>query len=692
MRKLLTLSVIILGISSVMSQLVVMREFLGVFGGNELTVGVILGNWTLLTGIGSYLGKKLPQKYPVLIGSQIGIGVLPLVQLSLLRITKNVLFVQGEIANLTEIFGWSFILLTPFCLLTGSFLILACNLYSQQRKASDIGKIYLIDSIGDITGGALFSFVLIYVCNQFQIAYVILFLNLIMSLAVSFSITSNLRYVSIALLCFFGVLIPFYDLNASTVTQLYRGQNVIYEKASLYGHIVVTQEAGQITVFENNVPFFSTQDIISVEETVHYPLVQTDEEMLSVLLIGGGASGTIREILKYPVAAVDYVEIDPDIIKVGTTYTDNLEGARIITMDGRRYVKESSISYDVIILDVPDPDSAQLNRFYTVEFFKEVKAILADDGIFSLSLRTSPNYLGKPVRELNSSVYKSLASVFFNVIIIPGNENYFVASDADVTFKIAERIEEKNIPTSYVNKYYLSGTLTEDRISMVAASTTEDVDVNTDFKPEAYYYYILFWMSQFRSHFVGFIAVVTILVVILLVRIAPHPVPFAVFTTGFAGTALEVVAVLGFQILYGYVYSQVGVLITAFLVGLVLGAFYITETLEKYSTLSLVALEFSVVLFSVGLAVALPYIGRAVFPAIIVILGVLVGAEFPLASKLYYTDVHVTAAALYSADLLGGCLGALLVSALLVPLLGVVMVCILVGILNVVSGLILWKG
>ncbi|MBU7012327.1 MAG: hypothetical protein HXS46_16725, partial [Theionarchaea archaeon] len=342
MRKLLTLSVIILGISSVMSQLVVMREFLGVFGGNELTVGVILGNWTLLTGIGSYLGKKLPQKYPVLIGSQIGIGVLPLVQLSLLRITKNVLFVQGEIANLTEIFGWSFILLTPFCLLTGSFLILACNLYSQQRKASDIGKIYLIDSIGDITGGALFSFVLIYVCNQFQIAYVILFLNLIMSLAVSFSITSNLRYVSIALLCFFGVLIPFYDLNASTVTQLYRGQNVIYEKASLYGHIVVTQEAGQITVFENNVPFFSTQDIISVEETVHYPLVQTDEEMLSVLLIGGGASGTIREILKYPVAAVDYVEIDPDIIKVGTTYTDNLEGARIITMDGRRYVKESS--------------------------------------------------------------------------------------------------------------------------------------------------------------------------------------------------------------------------------------------------------------------------------------------------------------------------------------------------------------
>lgn len=691
MKRLLTISVVVLGISSVMSQLVVMREFLAVFGGNELTIGVILGNWTLLTGIGSYIGKKFPRKFTVLIGSQLGVGVLPLMQLSLLRVTKNILFIQGEIASLTELFVWSFVLLTPFCLLAGSFLVVACNLYSQRREASDIGRVYVIDSVGDITGGALFSFVLIYFLNQMEIAYVILFMNVILSFLVSLSVKSKLVYASVVILCFFGFLIYLYDLNGITTQKLYRGQTIVYEKHSLYGHIVVTEAKGQITVFENHVPFFSTEDVISNEETIHYAMVQTDEEGLTVLLLGGGASGTVKEVLKYPVVVVDYVEIDPDIIEVGTLYTDNLEGARIHEMDARQYVKETDTMYDVIILDVPDPDSAQLNRVYTVEFFEEVKNILVDNGVFSLSLSTSPNYLGKPTRELNSSVYRSLKSVFKNVIVVPGNENFFLASDADLTYRIAEKIEEKTIPTEYVNKYYLSGTLTEDRISMVSQSTTEDVNVNRDFKPEAYYYYIVFWMSQFRGHFIGFLIVLAVLVVILFVKIAPHPVPFALFTTGFAGTALEVVLLLGFQILYGYVYSQVGVLITCFLIGLVLGAFYVNETLKNYSKRSLLVLEFSMCIFSVGLAVFLPYMVKILFPVATAFLGALVGAEFPLASRLYYTDVHVTAAALYSADLLGGCLGALLVSTLLVPLLGVIVVCILVGSLNMVSGLILFK-
>lgn len=691
MKRLLTLSVVVLGISSVMSQLVVMREFLAVFGGNELTIGVILGNWTLLTGIGSYIGKKFPRKSIVLIGSQLGVGVLPLVQLSLLRVTKNILFVQGEIANLTEIFVWSFVLLTPFCMLAGSFLVLACNLYSEERKASDIGRIYLIDSLGDITGGALFSFVFIYLFNQVEIAYVILFMNVILSFLVSLSIRSKLLYVSVGVLCFFGFFISFYDLSGITTQELYKGQNIVYEKHSLYGHIVVTESRGQITVFENNVPFFSTENIISNEETVHYAMVQTDKEGLHVLLLGGGASGTVKEVLKYPVVVVDYVEIDPDIVKVGKLYTDNLEGAHIYEMDGRRYVKETDTIYDVIILDVPDPDSAQLNRVYTVEFFGEVKDILTKNGIFSLSLSTSPNYMGKPTRELNSSIYKSLKSVFENVIVIPGNENFFLASDGGLTYKIAERIEEKNIPTEYVNKFYLSGTLTEDRILMVSQSTTEDVNINSDFKPEAYYYYIVFWMSQFRGHFVSFLIVLAILVVILFLKIAPHPVPFALLTTGFAGTALEVVLILGFQILYGYVYSHIGVLITCFLVGLVAGAFYMNRTLDKYSKRSLIILEFLMFIFSVGLGIFLPHMIKIIFPLVIVVLGVIVGAEFPLASKLYYTDVSATAAALYSADLLGGCLGALLVSSILVPLLGIVTVCILVGLLNIASGIVLLK-
>ncbi len=687
MRKILTISVVVLGISSVMSQLVVMREFLAVFGGNELTFGIILGNWTLLTGIGSYVGKRLPQKVTVLIWSQMGIGVLPVVQLSLLRATKNLLFVQGEVANVSELFVWSFVLLAPFCLLIGSFFTLACGFLSQ-RRASDIGKVYVMDGLGTVVGGAFFSFVFIYIFDQVQISYSILVLNVGLSFLVSLSVRSRLLYGCVGIFCLFGV-ISFYDLNGMTIQQLYKGQNVVYEKSSLYGHIVVCEKAGQLTVFEDNVPLFSTGDIIAQEETVHYAMAQRDTPQ-RVLLIGGGASGTIEEALKYEVA-VDYVEVDPDILRVGETYTDNVRGALIYEMDGRQYVKETEMHYDVVILDVPDPDCAQLNRFYTVEFFGEVRNILEKDGVFSLKLSASPNYVGLPTRELYSSVYKALKSVFSHVIVIPGESTFFLASEGELTYRIAERIEEKAIPTEYVNTFYLSGTLTEDRISMVSQSVTEDVHANADFKPVAYYYYLVYWMSQFRSSFWGFLAGFIIVVVLLILWIAPHPVPFAVFTTGLAGTALEIVLVLGFQILYGYVYSQVGVLITCFMVGLVIGAFHVNKKLEKYSLRSLIVLEFLLFVFSVGLGVFLPCMVKAAFPLVTGVLGILVGAEFPVASSLYYEDVRVTAATLYSVDLLGGCMGALLASTVLIPLLGIPVVCTLVGVINAISGLILLK-
>lgn len=42
-----------LGFSAVITQLTLMRELLCVYSGNELVVGVVLGNWLLLTGLGA---------------------------------------------------------------------------------------------------------------------------------------------------------------------------------------------------------------------------------------------------------------------------------------------------------------------------------------------------------------------------------------------------------------------------------------------------------------------------------------------------------------------------------------------------------------------------------------------------------------------------------------------------------------
>ena len=106
----------------------------------------------------------------------------------------------------------------------------------------------------------------------------------------------------------------------------------------------------------------------------------------------------MSQALKYDSLKIDYVEIDPQLIKTGEVFLPEAESrslkssrARIHLLDGRLFVKRSFKSedknrYDVVILNLPDPYTAQLNRFYTQEFFGMIKAILNEEGVFSFTL------------------------------------------------------------------------------------------------------------------------------------------------------------------------------------------------------------------------------------------------------------------------------------------------------------------
>ena len=94
-RRLVFLAVCALGISSLMTQLTLMRELLCVFSGNELVFGIVLGNWLLLTGVGSYLGKgaaRLRRPVTLLVVAQLLIATLPIADVFLVRTLRNVIF------------------------------------------------------------------------------------------------------------------------------------------------------------------------------------------------------------------------------------------------------------------------------------------------------------------------------------------------------------------------------------------------------------------------------------------------------------------------------------------------------------------------------------------------------------------------------------------------------------------------
>ena len=706
-QRVIFFSITALGISSIITQVVVMREFMSVFYGNELVFGVILANWLLLTGLGSYLGKyidKVKHKVNLLITAQILIAILPVLHIIMIRVMRTKFFLPGQLISIGGVFITSLVLLLPYCLISGFLLTLFVVIYSDKGGSRQIGVVYFLDNIGDILGGLIFSFLLIYVFTHFQSAYLILFLNLVAALAVSIYFRKKVFIILLGVVIVVSIsIILTADLDVASTKIMFPGQELVYKENSLYGSLVVTKSEDQLNFFENGVPLFTTENTMNKEETVHYAMSQVNNPE-NVLLISGGIGGTTKEILKYGVERIDYVELDPLILKLGEEYTNNLDDKRInpVISDARLYVKKTEKKYDAVIIDLPDPSTAQINRFYTIEFFKELRKKMRKQGVMSISISSSENYMSPETQRLNSVLYNTLRAVFKNIIIIPGDKNYFVASDKELSYDIASLLREKNISTRYVNDYYLSTKITKDRVDYVMNSLIE-TRINKDFKPISYYYHLLFWLKHFNTNYVLIILLVIVLLAILLSRI--KPIPFAIFTTGFAASSLEVVILIGFQIIYGFVYHNISLIITCFMLGLALGSYYMNKHLRKKNTKSLVRIELLIFIYATLLPLILILLSRLgsnelifsltkiIIPLLTVILAVLVGMEFPLAAKLYFKNTKKlagTASALYASDLIGACLGALLISALLIPLLGLIWVCILIGVLNLISGFVIW--
>jgi len=688
-----------------------MRELLSAFSGNELVLGIVLGNWLLLTGAGASLGRiapRLPDPLGVLIVAQVAVALLPVASVFLLRTLRDVVFTRGAVVGVTETVVGCLVLLAPYCLITGLLLTLASLVLASQKGSASIGQVYFLDNVGDVIGGVLFSFVLVYLFDHFQILYVPALLNLAFAALVAAVARRRALALAIAIVTTGLGLIPGCDLDAVSTCLQYPEEVVKYRGNSPYGRVVVTAKPGQVNFYENGVPLFSTGRVDRVEEPVHLAMAQRPDAR-RVLLISGGISGTAREILKYggpdgDFPVLDYVELDPLIIQVGSRYVpENLADPqgriRVHNTDGRLFLRQTPERYDVIIVDVPDPSTSQLNRFYTEEFFEEAKGRLTPGGVLSISLGHYENFLSPELADLIAVAHRTLRRQFEHVLMLPAGRIVFLASDGPLVADVAGVLERRKIPTLSMGRHRLEGDFTPARLAAVRRAIREDAPVNKDFSPILYYYHLRYWISQFRVRFGLLVGGLGALLVVWLFR--ARPVTFALFTTGLAASALEVVLLVGFQILYGCVYHRVGLIVTMFMLGLGIGSWTMNRMLARRTRRDLAKLELAIAVFAALVPVALVALGRigdaaagavasqAGIPLLALALAVLVGLEFPLAGKAAFTSVSATAARLYTADYLGAALGALLVSTLLIPVMGVVAVCLLAAGLNLLSGLVI---
>lgn len=693
------LAVGVVGFTAMITQIIMLRELLSVFHGNELIIGIALSNWMLLTGIGAYLGKFFrlkKNKIKSIIFFQVLTGILPLATVFVLNYFRNDLFLPGILLNPFKALIGSFLLLAPFCIISGMLFTVFSKVISELLKTNLINKIYALEAVGSIVGGLLVNIILLFYVSTFWSLYVILMINL---LIVFFMLrVMGTRFMSFLLLIIIIVL-PFTisptKLSEITLSHRYRNQDILIEKNTPYGNILVTNTDGQINFYENGIPLFSTDNVIACEESVHYAMVQHNNPE-NILLISGGISGTIKEVLKYKIKRLDYVEINPDLVEIGKTFTQNIINdpkLNIITLDARRYIKKSNIKYDVVLINIPDPSTVQLNRFYTLDFLHELRVILNQNAVVSMSLMSTANYLSPESKENHAVMISTLKQVFENVIIINGYQNFFLASDNQLSHDIINRLTTLNIKNEYVNLYYIDNAGLEKRSKHIESLIGTPATINTDFKPVTYYLQLKYWLSMFKLNYT--ITGLLIISLFLLLYFKLNILNKTLFITGFSATSAEIIILISAQVIYGIIFYLTGVIITIFMIGLALGAAILIKmvkvNLQHYSIVQL-SLGFMILLIPIILyiykasAVSDQYV-LIILSILVLIIGMITGLQFALGSKLQQQSTAVIAAKAYSSDLMGSALGAFLVSSLLIPYFGIINISIGIGILNLMMSL-----
>ena len=692
LTRLIIISVIGTGISSIAIQIITVREFLSQFAGNEITISLVLFCWLIVGGFGSLVSKFFTRK-SVTIYSVITLvtALLPLIQISAIRVFRDTIFIHGESPGFYPIFFFILTFSAPYAFLIGFLLPYSLSVIKRGGGEFTSGQLYITDNMGDIAGGVLFSFILVYFLSPFQIMVITSSLLILISLALIIHIKRYLLFgvglVSVAAFLCFGLD---KDFELSTLVNQY-GPDMVSYKESPYGRIVLTKERGQYTIWESGTPTYSTFDITAAEEKIHYPLSQVDH-VEAVLLVGGGIGETVDEALKHSPRRIDYVELDPTLITLARKYglLDPKGKVTTIPADGRRYIATSHHRYSAIILDLPEPDTFQVNRFYTSEFFSHCKRILTKDGILSFSLLANPNYLSEERIKKLSSVFNTVKVHFRNALLIPGEETYFLASDEGLSADIPLNLRRKSIETSYIEGFY-HGNVTGERIRFINESIDPDEFVNTDLRPRVMNIMFQEWFKKYGTSPNWFIAFLIVVIGVYVTVIRKEE--FVLFSTGFTVMGVEMLILFSFQMLYGSIYLKVGVVITSFLFGLLPGA-VLGHTWKKRGRDMLIKAEAGMILLLMTYLVWVAFY-QSMMPELVFFLysfffSMLCGVQFPVAAEIIGEE-RSPAAGLLAADLVGAGAGTLAIGTLLIPLLGIQAAIVALILLKVASTVVLLK-
>ena len=324
------------------------------------------------------------------------------------------------------------ILLIPAILMGGELpvTIKILSKFNSEKIGEVVGYSYFLDTIGGIFGAISAGFIMIPLIGSIKTVHTGGILNTIGAMSVAFyivfiqrngdldvkvtsskkkyqkRISRNLFFTMIiimaSLLALFAV--GYYkadQLERTTVGDLYHGEVILERTQSKYQTITVIDHdlLGRV-LFLDGREQISESDDEPYSEALILPatvtLLKHLDTPLDVLIIGGGDLGGLEVLTRFSdekIGNITLVDIDPKVIEISKKYLGNIHKDswkdhryRYVAMDGRRYIEKAiknDEKFDLIILDLPDPNDDILATFYSVELYNDVYYLLDEDGMMA---------------------------------------------------------------------------------------------------------------------------------------------------------------------------------------------------------------------------------------------------------------------------------------------------------------------
>ncbi len=667
--RVLSINLFLVGFVSTAVQLLMLKEVINITGGYELIAGTFLGSWLIGSAAGSLMASR--SEITDLRKMNIFFFSAPVLPVILLLLLTRLFLKPGETPSFMAGAIYTFILLIPFCFISGFTFIKLVTLAAKDTGFK-AGRSFSVETAGGIVSGIFISFLSSTGLNTYQAIILIAVLGFSHAVLSDSEPVRRKRSITRLIVLLISILVILTSPDKVIRQFLRKDVKVTESLDTPYGNITKGEYGGEKSTFYDQRLLYYRDDVMEREEDIHYAMLQSDNPE-NVLLISGSPASHIAEIMKYPVKRIVYVERDPALTEnEDFKISINPVGLSVEKTDAFTYVRRTKEKFDVSILLLPPPSSLLLNRYYTEDFFKSIRKVMKPGGVFACSPGLNPDYLNQESVYLFSSIFKSLKSEFKNVIPVSGNKLYLIASDSSVSTSFCELSGKKGIVNVYVGPDYLSDDLITSKTMETMAVVNYNVKQNTILTPAANFYYQFYHLSRDLEEKTPSI--------ILLCGLFILPLAFVkrgnmlMYSGSVALAGMEIILLLILQSVIGNMYQVTGLIVAGLMAGLATGSGtrikYLEGSTFGFRALLLIVYYLLICLIT-GILIKLS--SKALVIVILMTAGFIPAL---ITGNLFRgftgsTDSGAEISSVYGADLAGSATGFILFAAFFVPFFGI---------------------